>query len=137
MTAGTPGGGSDPLSLSRPDDPDISFAGGASSSRASGDAAAASGRGRGPAHPPPAPGLELVDLARERRSHTLPAGGAAGADARSGLRPAAVDLVTLHISADAAGLLALLAAEHGESLSGAVARLVVAEIERKGGIAHV
>lgn len=46
-------------------------------------------------------------------------------------------LITIHITADAAALLALLAAGHGESPGGTVARLVVAEIERKGGIAHV
>lgn len=80
------------------------FASGTSSSRPDGEAAALASGTHGPAHPPPAPGH---------------------------------DLISIHISTDAASLLALLAAEHGESLGAAVARLVVAEIERKGGIAHV
>jgi len=47
------------------------------------------------------------------------------------------DLVSIHISTDTAALLALVAAETGESMGSAVARLTVAEIERKGGIARV
>lgn len=47
------------------------------------------------------------------------------------------ELITIHISADTASLLALIAAERGESLGSAVARLAVAEIERKGGIAKL
>jgi hypothetical protein len=54
------------------------------------------------------------------------------------LRPAAVTApVSIVISADTAALLAVLAAERGETPGNAVARLVVAEIESKGGIAHV
>lgn len=47
------------------------------------------------------------------------------------------ETVSIFISADTAALLAVLAAERGEGLADAVARLVVAEIESKGGIAHV
>jgi len=47
------------------------------------------------------------------------------------------DLVSIHITADTANLLAVLAAEHRESLGGMVARLAVAEIQSKGGIARV
>lgn len=74
----------------------------------------------------------------------LQTGPRISSDGRSPLRPAAgavplqgSDLITVHISTDTASLLALLAAERGESPGSAVARLVVAEIERKGGIARV
>jgi hypothetical protein len=53
---------------------------------------------------------------------------------RDAARP---DIFSIHISADTAALLELLAAERGERLADAIARLTVEEIERKGGIAHV
>ena len=47
------------------------------------------------------------------------------------------DPVSVYVTADTAAILALLAAERGETLADAVARLAVDEINRKGGIAHV
>jgi len=47
------------------------------------------------------------------------------------------ETVSIHITTDAAALLAVLAADQGESPGSMVARLVAEDIERKGGIAHV
>lgn len=94
----------------------------------------------------------LISLRRGRSGDVSPiAGGAsssrpAGDDCRMAAgEPGAVqpppvprpELFSIHITLDTARLLALLATEHGDSLGGMVARLVVADIERKGGIARV
>jgi hypothetical protein len=86
-------------------------------------------------------GLREVQIAGGASSSRLAGDDAVGPRGMPGAvgfpltsRPA---LISIPVSADTAALLAVLAVERGERLADAIARLAVAEIERKGGIAHV
>jgi hypothetical protein len=117
---------------------DFGFTVGASSSRPDGDHCRGATGTPDAVQPPPASRPENFSVFTLSPSAALQTGRGTARDARSGLRPAAVTApVSIVISADTAALLAVLAAERGETPGNAVARLVVAEIESKGGIAHV
>lgn len=116
----------------------IQISGGASSSRPAGDDCRGAAGSSGAMQSPPASRPDDCFVFTLSPSAALQTGRGTARDARSGLRPAAVMApVSIVISADTAALLAVLAAERGETPGNAVARLVVAEIESKGGIAHV
>jgi hypothetical protein len=107
----------------------------------------------GSADVPPRSRPNSPDLTRERASPCAPVGretvrggdfsACAPAAARSGASPAAgevplqeCDLVSIHVTRDAAVCVALLAVAWGETPGGVVARLAAQQIEAEGGIAE-